>query len=31
VVSHLAQTRHPQFGGVQAGMNLLCLLPMFHM
>ena len=31
VVSQLAQTRHPQFGHAASGMNVLALLPMFHM
>ena len=31
VVSHLTQTRHPQFGSAGSGMNVLSLLPMFHM
>ena len=31
VVSHLTQTRHPQFGSAASGMNVLSLLPMFHM
>lgn len=31
VVSHLCQTQHPMFGAVDQGMNMMCLLPMFHM
>eukprot|EP00092_Neocalanus_flemingeri_P009971 GFUD01010749.1.p1 GENE.GFUD01010749.1~~GFUD01010749.1.p1 ORF type:complete len:538 (+),score=152.80 GFUD01010749.1:161-1774(+) len=31
VVSHLCQTLHPVFGAVEPGMNMMCLLPMFHM
>ena len=31
VVAQLTQTVHPQFGGPAAGMNMMALLPMFHM
>eukprot|EP00091_Calanus_sinicus_P013165 TRINITY_DN29291_c0_g1_i1.p1 TRINITY_DN29291_c0_g1~~TRINITY_DN29291_c0_g1_i1.p1 ORF type:complete len:316 (+),score=66.28 TRINITY_DN29291_c0_g1_i1:133-948(+) len=31
VVSNLCQTQHPQFGAADQGMNMMCLLPMFHM
>jgi len=31
VLSQLHQTMHPMFGSVDKGMNMMCLLPMFHM
>jgi len=31
VLAQLCQTQHPMFGSLDRGMNMMCLLPMFHM
>ena len=31
ILAQLVQTQHPMFGPVDQGMNMMCLLPMFHM